>query len=287
MISEAELKQLAADERVDPLILDLDYALGWFLAGVYRDRRTADRLRFKGGTCLSKAYFAGYRFSEDLDFTATGHWSEHRVEEIAELVARWSEEEGGPNFRAAQPLLEIVSDEYGSETFELRVYFRGPIVWSGSPRAIRLHITCDERLILPAEERALLHPYSDADLLGNPVLHCYSLAEMLAEKLRALSGQRRFAIARDIYDVHRLASVGVDLQVLSTVLEEKLAAKGMAPEAVSRARFLTRKGEFEQDWKRNLAYLLPREQTVAFSEAWLTALDLLDAAEGALQDRAS
>jgi len=287
MISEAELKRLAADEGVDPLILDLDYALGWFLAGIYRDPCMADRLRVKGGTCLSKAYFAGYRFSEDLDFTATEHWSEHRVEEIAELVARWSEEEGGPNFRAAQPLLEIVSDEYGSETFELRVYFRGPLVWSGSPRAIRLHITRDERLVLPAEERALLHPYSDADLLGSPVLRCYPLVEMLAEKLRALSGQRRFAIARDIYDVHRLASVGVDLQVLGTVLEEKLAAKGMTPEAVSRARLLRRQAEFERDWERNLSYLLPREQTVSFTEAWSTALDLMDAAEGALQDRAS
>jgi hypothetical protein len=40
VISEAELKRLAADQRVDPLILDLDYALGWFLVGVYRDQRT-------------------------------------------------------------------------------------------------------------------------------------------------------------------------------------------------------------------------------------------------------
>ena len=57
MISEGELRRLAAGREVDPLILDLDYALGWFLAGLYRDGRLASLLRFKGGTCLSKAYF--------------------------------------------------------------------------------------------------------------------------------------------------------------------------------------------------------------------------------------
>jgi len=284
MISEAELRRRAADMGIDPLILDLDYALGWFLAGIYRDRRMADHLRFKGGTCLAKAYFAGYRFSEDLDFTAAGSWSQHRVEETAELVARWSEEVGGPNFRAAQPLLETISDDYGSETFELRVYFRGPLVWSGSPRAVRLHITRDERLVLPAENRALLHPYSDAGLLGAPVLHCYCLAEMLAEKLRALSGQRRFPIARDIYDVHRLASVEADPQILGKVLKEKLAAKGMTSGVVSRAELLHREAEFRRDWQRNLAYLLPRDQAVSFTAAWSTVLDIMDAVGIALRD---
>jgi hypothetical protein len=116
MISEGELRRLAAGRRVDPLILDLDYALGWFLAGLYRNRRLASLLRFKGGTCLSKAYFPNYRFSEDLDFTATGHLNSGQVEDVAQHVADWSEEEGGPDFLAGPPLLETVSDEYGGET---------------------------------------------------------------------------------------------------------------------------------------------------------------------------
>jgi len=49
MISEGELRRLAAGREVDPLILDLDYALGWFLAGLYRNGRLASLLRFKGG----------------------------------------------------------------------------------------------------------------------------------------------------------------------------------------------------------------------------------------------
>jgi len=285
MISEGELRRLAAGRRVDPLILDLDYALGWFLAGLYRNRRLASLLRFKGGTCLSKAYFPDYRFSEDLDFTATGHLSSGQVEDVAQHVADWSEEEGGPDFRAGPPLLETVSDEYGGETFELRVYFRGPLAWAGSPQAIRLHITRNERLVLPAEQRALLHAYSDADRLRAPLLACYPLVEMLAEKLRALSGQRRFAIARDVYDVHRLAAVGVDVAILARVLKQKLEAKGMAPEAVNSAGLLARRDEFERNWERNLAYLLPSGQMVAFSDAWATALDLLESAGDVLRGR--
>lgn len=282
MISEGELRRLAAGRGVDPLILNLDYALGWFLAGLYRDRSLASLLRFKGGTCLSKAYFPDYRFSEDLDFTATGRLEGERVRTAAQQVTDWSEEAGGPDFRAAPSLLETVSDEYGGETFELRVYFRGPLAWMGSPQAIRLHITRKERLVMPGEGRALLHSYSDADRLGAPRLVCYSLVEMLAEKLRALSGQRRFAIARDVYDVHRLAAAGDDPALLADVLRRKLEAKGMSPEAAAPAQLVARRGEFERNWESQLSYLLPRGQAVEFDVAWATAMDLLASVGDAL-----
>jgi len=67
MIAEAEIRRYAAQWGVDPMVADLDYALGWFLAALYGTARSAGLLRFKGGTCLRKCYFAGYRFSEDLD----------------------------------------------------------------------------------------------------------------------------------------------------------------------------------------------------------------------------
>ncbi len=65
MITEAELRRRAGQWRVDPMVVDLDYSLGWFLAGLLNSGLLADRVRFKGGTCLRKCYFADYRFSED------------------------------------------------------------------------------------------------------------------------------------------------------------------------------------------------------------------------------
>lgn len=51
-------------------VVEKDYALSYLLAAIYDVDVLRQSLVFKGGTCLRKAYFAGYRFSEDLDFTA-------------------------------------------------------------------------------------------------------------------------------------------------------------------------------------------------------------------------
>jgi predicted nucleotidyltransferase component of viral defense system len=71
VIPEAALKKQARLLGVDAGVLDRDHALGivlWALA----PELDAVGWVFKGGTCLRKCYFGDYRFSEDLDFTATG-----------------------------------------------------------------------------------------------------------------------------------------------------------------------------------------------------------------------
>ena len=51
-------------------VVEKDYALSYLLAGIVDVPMLREMLVFKGGTCLRKAYFPGYRFSEDLDFTS-------------------------------------------------------------------------------------------------------------------------------------------------------------------------------------------------------------------------
>ncbi len=72
MIPEAETRRLAAAKGVDLMVIDLDYALGWLLAGLFSDSAIRDSWIFKGGTSLKKCWFPEYRFSEDLDFTVHG-----------------------------------------------------------------------------------------------------------------------------------------------------------------------------------------------------------------------
>ncbi|MCU0487038.1 MAG: nucleotidyl transferase AbiEii/AbiGii toxin family protein [Anaerolineales bacterium] len=98
MITEAEIRRLAAVARVDPMVLDLDYSLGWFLAGLASIPEVANRLIFKGGTCLRKCYFDGYRFSEDLDFTAVTFTQPDLLQACVEQVGNWSAERNGPIF---------------------------------------------------------------------------------------------------------------------------------------------------------------------------------------------
>jgi len=34
-----------------------------------------------------------------------------------------------------------VDDEYGSESYQARIYYRGPLRWGGSPRTVKLDVT--------------------------------------------------------------------------------------------------------------------------------------------------
>lgn len=179
MISEAELRRAAARTGVDLMVLDLDYALGWFLAGLFSQSEATSRLIFKGGTCLRKCYLADYRFSEDLDFTLSGAWSLPEIGDALGAVQRWSAGAGGPDFAAAQLRLEVAADDYGVEVYQARLYYRGPLRWGGSPRSIRLDISRGEHLAFPTERKPLLHGYSDGGQLPKVHIRCYSLAEML------------------------------------------------------------------------------------------------------------
>ncbi len=52
-------------------VLERDYILSWVLSGISRVEGLKDTLAFKGGSALKKCFFGEYRFSEDLDFSAT------------------------------------------------------------------------------------------------------------------------------------------------------------------------------------------------------------------------
>lgn len=273
MITEAELRRLAAKWQIDPMIPDLDYALSWFLAGLSIIPEAFNGVRFKGGTCLRKCYFPGYRFSEDIDFTAIRFISPHELNDWITQVTAWSESLAGPDFAAAAPRLEVVEDEYGKESFQIRVYYRGPLRWGGSPRAIRLDITRDERLLWPAENRSLDHAYSDEGELGTISVPCYTLEEILSEKVRAICGQRRFAIARDIYDIHRLIQSGVTMAGIFPNLAEKFHHRGVELNSLSMALLEKRRTEYENSWHRQLDYLIPDSETITFADAWHTMID--------------
>ncbi len=275
MIGEAELRRWAARRGVDPMVADLDYSLGWFIAALYSANEIAGRLCFKGATCLRKCYFADYRFSEDLDFTAMVRLGPDRLLEWVEQAARWAAEADGPDYRASSPRLETVQDEYGSETYQMRVYYRGPLRWGGDPRAIRLDVTRWERLALPPVTRRLIHPYSDKSVLAQAEIACYPLAEILAEKVRAVGGQRRFAISRDIYDIHRLVQSGVTAADVFPLLPAKFEARGLDIEALDVEQVTARRAAFEDDWNRRLSHLIRDASAVTFDTAWKTTIDVL------------
>lgn len=59
-----ELYESSGGRRIPEQVIELDYALGWFLSELPRNA-FANQLAFKGGTALRRCYFGEYRFSED------------------------------------------------------------------------------------------------------------------------------------------------------------------------------------------------------------------------------
>ena len=59
--------KIAGDVGIRFDMIEKDYWVSWVLNQLFLDPKTASVLLFKGGTSLSKAYNAIYRFSEDID----------------------------------------------------------------------------------------------------------------------------------------------------------------------------------------------------------------------------
>ena len=68
MIAAGAITRLASEERLPAPTIERDYVLAQLCADIGAlDER---RLVFKGGTLLRLCYFADYRYSADLDFSA-------------------------------------------------------------------------------------------------------------------------------------------------------------------------------------------------------------------------
>jgi predicted nucleotidyltransferase component of viral defense system len=276
MITEEELRRWAGEWSTDPMLVDLDYVLGCFLSQWYREPEAA-KLRFKGGTCLRKCYYPDYRFSEDLDFSAESQISIHEIQDLINKTTSAVSDTFGIDLQAKPTRFEVVDDEYGDESFQVRLYYRGPLRRGGDPRAIRIDISQGEYFGFPEVYKEIIHPYGDHQMFGGIQIPCYDLCEMMAEKLRAMSGQRKYAISRDLFDIHQLLKrEELILADVQPILARKFAAKKVPMSNLEPDHLQTRKDEFELDWKRNLVHLIPSGEGTTFDQAWGSCLDAFD-----------
>ena len=279
MIAAAEIHRHAREWGIDPMIVELDYVLGCFLSRWFRHPMAA-KMIFKGGTCLRKCYFPDYRFSEYIDITAQEPVDAGPFREAIEVVASDLAQTAGVDLRAQPPRIETADAGDGTPYIEARLYVRGPLRRTGWPQAIRIDISTGEPMAFPAVKRELDHPYSDSAAIGAEGLRipCYDLREMLLEKLRGLSGQRRYAIARDLYDAHRLLDhAQIAIGDVIPYARAKFAARGLGISPGLVASIEARKDEFMNDWGRNVDRLIPGERRGGFDAAWATTVQALTA----------
>ena len=168
-----------------------------------------ESLVFKGGTALSKLYFPDiWRFSEDLDFTATEQLPD--IERTLESALADIEPESGISFEIRNVHTAGEPVEYVQFDFQYDAVL-------GQKNTTGLDITFDEPLVYPIVDHD--HAYEDVPAFSLPA---YRIEEIFVEKLRSLFQRAR---ARDYYDVYRLLEQeSFDDTEIVTALREKARA---------------------------------------------------------------
>ena len=265
MIGKSEILESASALGLLPNVVEKDYVLGWLLAGINAHPDLADSWVFKGGTCLKKCYFETYRFSEDLDFTLR---DESQIEQgflrraLADVVA-WVTDQSGLAAPADQLAFDIYQNPRGRVSCQGRIGYRGPVSpssGSGGWPKIKLDLTADERLVMPAVRREVFHPYTDRPEEGLWV-NCYAYEEACGEKIRALAERTR---PRDLYDVVNLYRHGDSRPsptALRDVLTQKCEYKGIALPTLESIE--PHRADLEAMWENMLGHQLPALPPVA------------------------
>jgi predicted nucleotidyltransferase component of viral defense system len=263
VIPHGEILALRAEWGLRDDVIEKDYVLGWLLAAIASEPRFADSWVFKGGTCLRKCYYETYRFSEDLDFTIINGGPETAEELVPALqsVADWLRGRSGIDIEVTANDVRRGRNRRGNATTVVRVAFRGPRNPPGLPK-VKIDLTSDEVLAAPVVKRSILHPYSDATALSAQVT-AYSIAELLAEKIRALVERCRPRDLYDVINVYRHPELVGDPAAVRDALSTKCAYAGVTvPDAAAilASRF---REELDGEWGNMLGHQLPHLPSVA------------------------
>lgn len=244
MIQPKEINKHAAQYKISDRQVEKDYVLTWLLYGIANHAILSKVLVFKGGTVLKKFYFEDYRFSEDLDFTLLDEsiTNADLKQKLVE-VFDWVKEES--NITVEHKAEEI---HPGSQSPTFYVNFIGPLAGNIGSRDIKIDITRGEKLEFPIEKKNCIISYTDLPEESFE-LQCYSLSEVLVEKMAALMGRTE---PRDFYDFWYLMEVHrLDMKDHNIEFINKAKHKGQDP-AEFGVKVLGKEKTFEKDWINKL-----------------------------------
>ena len=265
---DQHLRAVAQSQPDTPFwVLEKDYALGYLLSGMAQTPALHDALVLKGGTALRKFYFADYRFSEDLDFSAvTRPANADTAMQVAVAATETQLQERGPFAVTLERLTLREPHPGGQDAFTVRVRFpthRQPLC------RLKVEITYDEDVLLPPVTRSLLHRYPNPP---QATWRCYPLEEIVAEKLRALLQSRvrlqergwgASRVCRDYYDLwYVLSRSTLDATLLPELLARKCALRQVTFDSVADFLAPELQAVARAEWERQLLPFVPDEPSV-------------------------
>lgn len=245
---------MAGKQGVRDTQIEKDYVISWVTYGIANNPFLKENLVFKGGTVLKKVYFPEYRFSEDLDFTFTGKdFDIEAIRTAFDELIEWVYEES----RISLSVQNETQHETGNFNFYLS--YNGPL--GGANKNIKVDISQDELIYNPPEEKKIINTYSDLE--EEYSIFCYSLGEVIAEKLRSI--MQRTA-PRDIYDLWYLFEVeGQDIEDHVFAFQDKTKYKGYDPKELTKV-IEQKEKTFAKHWKDHLANQMT--EIPDFNDVW-------------------
>lgn len=216
MITREELREKAVDFELNDADIQRDYAFGWLISSIFQTTRLGETAVLKGGNALRKGYFPATRFSDDLDFSVDRGLDGDDVLSQLNESCQFAESASGIRFDLNRNRIADVHEiDATRQVYKYRLYFKDMLVDRDHiDISIRMDITEYDRLALPAQERRLIHPYSDVDDCSTSI-RCVKLEEALADKLKCLL-QRRYCY--DLFDVVYGTFISKEIAVDTTEL---------------------------------------------------------------------
>ena len=148
MISEAELRRVAGKAGLGIGQAEHEYALLCALDALSQTALLSDTFCLKGGTALRQLYFADWRHSVDLDFSALPIFP---AERLRAGLAQWFEQTD----RLHGLEMSLSSLHQADGAARARARFVGPL---RHPNRLFLDVTLDEPVLLPPERRSQALP---------------------------------------------------------------------------------------------------------------------------------
>lgn len=241
MIKQGEIQKKARTIGVRDQQIEKDYVLSWILQGIAMHKKLSDVIVFKGGTVLKKVYFEDYRFSEDLDFTLLNeNISNQLIFNYFNEVFEYVKEE-------ANIPLEIIDDnEHKDGGINFYISYIGPLGGMGSNKRVKVDISKSEKLQFEPIEKDVIVSYIDQEAHK---LLCYSLEEILVEKLRSIMQRMQ---ARDFYDIWYLLEIqGLDLEFYVNEFVAKCESKQLNSSDFFK-KLNQRQAQYKARWKKSM-----------------------------------
>ncbi len=241
MIKPGEIQKKAREAGVRDQQIEKDYILSWILQGVAKHSELSKAIVFKGGTVLKKVYFKDYRFSEDLDFTLSdNNISNQQIFDYFNEVFEYVKEE------ANIPLEITDNNEHQDGGINFYISYVGPLGGMGTHKSVKVDISKSEKLQFEPINKLVYLFYSDQE---EHKLLCYSLEEILVEKLRSIMQRMQ---ARDFYDIWYLLEItGLEIEFFMAEFIAKCESKKVNPQDFFK-KLEQRLPQYKARWQKSM-----------------------------------